>query len=132
MAVQISLPAYGGPERRVRPRPLKECGNVRKVVHRLKRRRAHPLNDANVRQAGQHAAAHPEFFFNLFDGPQLDRFPHSQGVRPFIDFDFPDRSIPASAVRVGNRKDELLCFVHSFNRRGQGFRGIQVQSKTRS
>ena len=37
MAVQISLPAYGGPERRVRPRPLKECGNVRKVVHRLKR-----------------------------------------------------------------------------------------------
>ncbi len=76
MAVQISLPAHGGPERRVRPRPLKECGNVRKVVHRLKRRRAHPLNDANVRQAGQHAEAHPEFFFNFFDGSQLDRFPH--------------------------------------------------------
>ena len=51
-SVQISLPADGGPERRGRPRPLKECGNVRKVVHRLKRRRAHPLNDANVRQAG--------------------------------------------------------------------------------
>lgn len=55
MAFKISLPADGGPERRIRSRPL---------------------NDANVRQAGQDAAAHPEFFFNLFDGSQLDRFPH--------------------------------------------------------